>query len=321
VIPQTSPLAAYLDHRADIDGAVQRVLASGWYLQGVELKAFEAEFARFLGVRHAIGVASGTDAIELALRAAGVKPGDKVATVSHTAVATVTAIEAAGAVPVLIDIDARSFTMDPERLDEAMRAEPSGFRAVVVVHLYGRAANMDAVGRLCRQNGALLVEDCAQAHAATIGGQRVGTFGDAAAFSFYPTKNLGALGDGGAVVTNDDAVAAAVRTLREYGWTQRYRSDIPGKNSRLDEIQAAVLRVKLAHLDDDTARRRRVAAFYDGALAGCDGLSLPEPDPSHVYHQYVVRTPERDELLRHLGAEHIGTLVHYPYAVHSPRST
>jgi dTDP-4-amino-4,6-dideoxygalactose transaminase len=314
-VPQCDPKAAYLEHQAAIDAAVRRTLDGGRYVLGPEVRAFEQEFARYLGSEHACGVASGTDAIELALRACGIASGDLVATVSHTAVATVAAIERCGAVPLLVDVDLATQTLDPGRLELALRNAQGRLRAVVLVHLYGRAADVAQIRALCDRHEAVLVEDCAQAHGAAVLGRRLGTWGDAAAFSFYPTKNLGALGDGGSVVTRDRGTAERIAALREYGWRERYVSESCGMNSRLDELQAAVLRVKLAHLDADNARRRAIAAAYDAGLQDC-ALQLPLPDASHVYHQYVVRTPARAELSAHLAARGIGTLVHYPLPVH-----
>lgn len=317
-IPQTSPLASYRAHKEEIDAAIARVLDSGWYILGKEVDAFEQAFAAYLGVQHAIGVGNGTDALELALRACGVGPGDVVYTVSHTAVATVAAIGRCGATPAFVDIEPDTYTMDPQSLTQALeRGAPGRPAAIVPVHLYGHPADMEAITAIARRNGLRVVEDCAQAHGAAIDGQKVGAWGDLAAFSFYPTKNLGALGDGGAVVSNDAELAEHVRLLREYGWRERYVSAVQGYNSRLDEIQAAVLRVKLRYLDADNAKRRAIAARYDALLA--DGpLRLPvvRPGATHVYHQYVVRTTARDELRAHLQARGIGTLVHYPVPVH-----
>ena len=245
-------------------------------------------------------------------------PATPCVTVSHTAVATAAAIESCGAAPVFVDVDPRRFTMDPGDLERTVRSSRMpAVKAVVPVHLYGHLADMDAICEVARRHGLRVVEDCAQAHGSALEGKKAGTFGDAAAFSFYPTKNLGALGDGGAVVTGDPGVADTVRLLREYGWKDRYVSAIPGGNSRLDEIQAAVLRAKLPHLDADNEARRALAAVYDSRLRG-GGVELPSSAPGceHVYHQYVIRTPGRDALracLRDLG---IGTLVHYPVPVH-----
>ena len=317
-VPQTDPRAGYLSHRAGIDAAVHRVLESGWYIQGNELEAFEQEFCAYLGLRHAIGVGNGTDALELALRACGAGPGDLVFTVSHTAVATVAAIELAGATPVLVDIDPVTYTMDPESLRLALAHPPAGTpKAVIPVHLYGQVADMPAILGLARESGLTVIEDCAQAHGATLSGRIAGSWGDLAAFSFYPTKNLGAIGDGGMVATDDAGLAERVRLLGQYGWRERYVSDIPGGNSRLDEIQAAILRVKLPHLERENESRRALARTYTALLDGA-GLCLPEvpPHATHVFHQYAVCLPRRDELRAHLQQSGVGTLVHYPVPVH-----
>lgn len=335
-IAQSNPGAGYLACKAELDQAIHQVLDSGWYILGCEVEAFESEFAAWTGVRHAYGVGNGTDAIEIALRACGVGSGDAVFTVSHTAVATVSAIERTGAAAVLVDIDPVTYTMAPESLECAIAAltgKASGLRAkaVVPVHLYGTPCQMELILAIARRYGLQVVEDCAQAHGAGIyesaqgGGiacfskkvTKCGSVGDAAAFSFYPTKNLGALGDGGAVVTECPDLADRVRLLRQYGWKQRYISEIPGGNSRLDELQAAVLRVKLRHLDEGNHRRRQIAELYTRELEGL-GLMLPVVRASivHVFHQYVVRTTCRDDLQGHLKQQGIGTLIHYPLPVH-----
>jgi dTDP-4-amino-4,6-dideoxygalactose transaminase len=319
-VPQANPGAGYRALKAEIDAAVARALESGWYILGQEGKAFEAEFAAWLGQGTAVGCGNGTDAIALALRGLGIGPGCAVATVSHTAVATVAAVEMVGAVPVLIDIDPVHYTMDPAELAEVLARPPAGLppiKAVLPVHLYGQPADLPALTTLCRQYGVALIEDCAQAHGARFAGQRVGTFGDAATFSFYPTKNLGALGDGGAVVARDPAVAARIGALRQYGWRQHYISDDIGVNSRLDEVQAAILRVKLAHLDAQNARRRAIAAAYDEALVG-SALTPParRAGAEHVFHLYVARTRDRDAIQARLREVGIGTGIHYPVPVH-----
>ena len=315
-IPQTTPLAAYRVSRARIDRAIARVLTSGRYVLGPEVEAFEREFAAYIGCRHAVGVGSGTDALVLALRALGLPPGTLVATVSHTAVATVAAIELAGLTPLLLDIDPAIYTLAPPAL---ARAFAGGRRvgAVIAVHLYGQAADLDALVPLARLHGATLIEDCAQSHGAMLGGRRLGSIGDVACFSFYPTKNLGAVGDGGAVLTSDHDLAVRLRELREYGWRERYVSAVPGMNTRLDPIQAAVLRVKLPGLDRANARRAAIAARYDRGLAKT-GLGLPvrRSGATHVFHQYVVRTPRRDAMRAVLDRAGIGTAVHYPVPVH-----
>lgn len=320
-IPQCDPKANYLAHRAEIDAAVSGVLASGWYILGKEVTAFEAEFARYIGVGAGIGVGSGTDALLLALRACGVGPGDGVITVSHTAVATVAAVEMAGATPILVDIDPVTYTLDAEKLADLLDHYPADFppaRAIVPVHLYGHPADLPAIMEIARRHGLHVIEDCAQSHGAGWEGRTTGAWGDMAAFSFYPTKNLGALGDGGIVVTDREDLAERARLLRQYGWRQRYISEIPGINSRLDEMQAAILRVKLRALDAENSRRRQIAAIYDRELAAA-GIELPavRAEVSHVYHQYVVRTPRRDELQQFLRGQGIGTLIHYPQPVHS----
>lgn len=312
------PLAGYLAHRAEIDAAVARVLASGSYIHGPELAAFETEFAAWLGAAGVAGVANGTDAIELALRALGIGPGDRVATVANTVTATAAAIVATGAEPVFVEIDPETMLLDPEAL-AALLGSPNGrgVRAVVPVHLYGQACDMPRVMEIARSHGLRVVEDCAQAHGATVGGRKAGTFGDLAAFSFYPTKNLGALGDGGAVAGNDAAALERVRRLRQYGWQTRYVSEEHGRNSRLDELQAAILRVQLAHLDAGNRRRSEFAALYGTELAGLP-LQLPvvAAGRTHVWHQYVVRTPRRDDLKGRLEVEQIFCGVLYPVPVH-----
>ncbi len=313
-IPFVDLKAAYEAHQAELDTAVTRAVASGWYILGPEVAAFEAAFAAYCGVAQAVGVASGTDAVLLGLRALGVGPGDEVISVAHTAVATIAAIELAGAKPVLVDVDPATLTLDPAQLAAAITSRT---KAVVPVHLYGHPADMAAILPLARQHGLAVLEDCAQAHGATVNGQRVGGLGDAAAFSFYPTKNLGALGDGGAVITRHDDVAERLRQLRQYGWRERYISDVAGYNSRLDELQAAILRVKLAHLDADNGRRQQLAARYHQQLAGLP-VQLPPVRPSagHVFHLYVIQCNQRDELAVFLKEWGIGTAVHYPVPVH-----
>lgn len=317
-IPQTDPRAGYLEQKAEIDAAIARVLASGWYILGSEVEAFEAAFANWLGVDHAVGVGSGTDAIELALRACGIGAGDLVFTVSHTAVATVAAIERAGAVPVLIDIEPGGFTMDPAALEAALRNPPPGRPAAVMpVHLYGEPAELAAILELARAYGLRVIEDCAQSHGASYRGRPTGSFGDIACFSFYPTKNLGALGDAGMTATDDPRLATALREIREYGWRERYVSAIAGINTRLDPIQAAILGARLPRLAEDNTRRQAIATRYHEGLARLP-LSLPRPraEATHVYHQYVVRTAARDALREHLRAARIGTGIHYPAPVH-----
>jgi hypothetical protein len=317
-IPQTDPRAGYLAQHTEIDAAIRRVLEGGQYILGPEAAGFERAFEEWLGVGQAIGTGSGTDAIELALRACGIGAGDLVFTVSHTAVATVAAIERAGAVPVLVDIEPGSFTMDPAALEAALHRPPPGRPAAILpVHLYGEAADLAPLLEIARTRGLRVIEDCAQSHGALYRGRMAGSFGDFACFSFYPTKNLGALGDAGMVTTGDPALAAAAREIREYGWRERYVSAVSGINTRLDPIQAAILNVKLPQLAADNARRQAIGARYDDALADLP-LKLPcqHADRTHVFHQYVVRTPERDQLREHLRAVRVGTGIHYPVPVH-----
>ncbi len=319
-VPQANPGAGYRALRGEIDAAVARALKSGWYILGQEGRAFEAEFAAWLGCSAAVSCGNGTDALALALRGLGIGPGAAVVTVSHTAVATVAAIEMVGATPLLLDIEPDFYTLDPTELEEVLAHPPAGLppiRAVIAVHLYGQPAALEAILATCRRHGVPLVEDCAQAHGATFAGRKVGTFGSVATFSFYPTKNLGALGDGGLVATGDAELGARVAALRQYGWRTHYISDEVGVNSRLDELQAAILRVKLQHLDEQNARRREIAATYDSALAAST-LRPPARRGSseHVFHLYVLRVPQRAELQARLRSEGIGTGIHYPSPVH-----
>jgi len=293
--------------------AIDRVFARGWYVLGPEVEAFENEFAEYLGIDHAVGVANGTDAIELSLRAAGIGRGDEVITVAHTAVATACGIERSGAMPVFVDIRPDDYCIDPKAIPVAVTSRT---RAIVAVHLYGQPARLKELRELADRLGLLLIEDCAQAHGARYAGKLVGTFGHLAAFSFYPTKNLGAFGDGGAVVTNDSAMAARLRRLRNYGQTDRYRhEDAGGFNSRLDEIQAALLRVSLRRLDKDIAERQRLADRYLGRLR-LPALPCSAPGTDHAYHLFVVRHPDRDTFREGMRRRGIETLIHYPTPVH-----
>ncbi|MBL6456255.1 DegT/DnrJ/EryC1/StrS family aminotransferase [Belnapia sp. T6] len=320
IIAQADPGAGYRAQQAEIDAAVARALASGWYILGKEGEAFEQEFAAWLGTSRAVGCANGTDALALILRGLGIGPGCTVATVSHTAVATVAAIEMAGATPLLLDIDPDTYTMDPDELAAVLEDPPPGLppiRAAIAVHLYGQACDLGPMLAACERAGVVLIEDCAQAHGATLGGRKLGTLGRAAAFSLYPTKNLGALGDGGVLATDDFELAERIGAIRQYGWRERYVSSLVGVNSRLDEIQAAILRVKLPRLDDGNARRQAIAAAYDAALAG-GPLSPParRADAGHVFHQYVLRSPDRAAMQSRLRADGVGTGIHYPVPVH-----
>jgi dTDP-4-amino-4,6-dideoxygalactose transaminase len=300
--------------RPELDAAMAEVLDAGRFVGGGPVERFESEFAAWVGAEYAVGVASGTDAVELALRAAGVGEGDEVITVANTCVPTVAGIESSGATPVLVDAEPGSMTIDPERVSAAVGPRT---RAIVPVHLYGRCVDMDAVLAIAADHALKVVEDCAQAHGATWRGRAAGTMGDAAAFSFYPTKNVGALGDAGAVVTGDAEIAAETAALRSYGEFERYESARRGTNSRLDTLQAALLSVQLRHADTWLERRREIAAQYTVALA--DTSLAPPADPDggiHAYHLYVVAVPDRSELRARLSEAGVETLVHYPKAVH-----
>lgn len=300
------------DLRREIREALEGVLDEGWFVLGRQGEAFEEEFARYCGVAHCVGVGSGTEAIHLALLACGVEPGDDVATVALTAVPTCSAISFAGARPVFVDVDPRAFTMDPNRLEAAITPRT---KAILPVQLYGQCADMDPILEIGRRRGIPVIEDSCQGHGAEYRGTRTGSMGAMAAFSFYPTKNLGACGDGGAVTTDDPELADRLRLLRNYGQRKRYYHERKGFNSRLDEMQAAILRAKLPHLEGWNEERRRKAALYDGLLRG---VVLPHQADyaRHVYHLYVIRSGRRNDLQRHLAEEGIGSLIHYPVPVH-----
>ncbi len=300
------------DDAADVRQAIDRVIARGWFVLGPEVSAFEEEFASASGAARAVGVGTGTDAIALILRALDIGPGDEVITSPLSAAYSALAVIMAGARPVFADIDSLRMTMDPDRIADLVGPRT---RAILPVHLYGQPADMAAIARVAARYNLAIVEDACQAHLATAGGRPVGTIGIAGAFSFYPTKNLGALGDGGAVVTNDAALADRVARLRNGGQTDRYHHQEPGINSRLDDIQAAILRARLPRLRGWTERRRALAARYRSRLAGAPVELLPERDPGHVYHLFVVRTGERPALQAHLAAHGIETLIHYPVSI------
>jgi dTDP-3-amino-3,4,6-trideoxy-alpha-D-glucose transaminase len=299
---------------AAVTRAIDRVIERGWFILGPEVEAFEQEFAAASGAAYAIGVGTGTDALALTLRALGIGAGDDVITTPLSAAYSSLAVMMAGARPVFADIDPARLTIDP---DEIERAVGPRTRAILPVHLYGQPADMAAIERIAARHNLAIVEDCCQAHLATAGGRAVGTIGVAGAFSFYPTKNLGALGDGGAIITSDRAVAERLRRLRNGGQTDRYHHLEPGVNSRLDEIQAAILRERLSRLRGWTDRRRALAARYRARLAGAPIDVPPELDPGHVYHLFVVRSPARRELQAHLAARGIETLIHFPVPIPS----
>ena len=300
--------------RVEIDEAINRVLTSGRFILTEEDEAFEDAFASYCTTTYAIGDASGTDAITIALQAAGIGPGDEVITAPNTCVPTIVGIEHAGAVPVLADVDPVTYTLDPEQVERRLTGRT---KAILPVHLYGQPADVDALLRVAEPRGVLVIEDCAQSHGATLGGRRTGSIGAAAAFSFYPTKNLGALGDGGAVVTSDRAIAERAKLLRNYGERHRFEHVLRGWNSRLDALQAAVLGAKLPHLDASNSKRRALAGVYGDAFAG-SSLTTPveAPGREHVYHLYVVQTDGRDAFRERLQSEGIGTAVQYPTPIH-----
>ncbi|WP_298885718.1 DegT/DnrJ/EryC1/StrS family aminotransferase [uncultured Bradyrhizobium sp.] len=317
-IELSAPGAAYLQYKAEIDQSLEKVLASGRYLIGPELTKFEQEFAAFVGSTFCVGVASGTDAITLALSSLNVGAGDAVITASHTAVATVSGIEASGAVPILVDIEADTYTIDPVRLELAIRhySKAYSIKAVVAVHLYGMPCALEELLLICKEHKLLLVEDCAQAHGATYNGRAVGTFGAAGAFSFYPTKNLAAFGDGGAITFDQSPAAQKALALRQYGWDETRISNIRGTNSRLDEVQAAFLRIRLKKLANEIVRRREIAETYNTELPS-EIVAPPLRHPvTHAYHLYVINTEHRAKISQALSDDNIGWGIHYPAPIH-----
>jgi dTDP-4-amino-4,6-dideoxygalactose transaminase len=314
-VPFLDLKAPYAELREGLDAASRRVMESGWFITGGELKAFEEEFAAYCGARHCVGVGNGLDALHLILRALKIGEGDEVIVPSNTFIATWLAVTQAGATPVPVEPDPRTYNLDPSAIEAAITPRT---RALLPVHLYGQCADMDAIREVAAPYGLKVIEDAAQAQGATYRGRRAGSLADAAGFSFYPGKNLGALGDAGAVVTDDDALAEEIRRLRNYGSRRKYVHEAKGFNSRLDEMQAALLRVKLAKLDEWNARRRRAAERYVQELEGAPDLTLPSaPEWAEpVWHLFVVRHPRRDALREHLEASGVGTLVHYPIPPH-----
>jgi len=314
-VPFLDVKAINLAHEDLLKSAFDRVLHSGWYILDQEVKAFEQEFAAYCGVKHCIGVGNGLEALHLILRAVEIGPGDEVIVPANTYIATWLAVTYAGATPVPVEPDVRTYNIDPNRIEEAITPRT---RAILPVHLYGQPADMDPILEIAGHHGLKVIEDAAQAHGATYKGKRTGSLGDAAGFSFYPGKNLGALGDGGAVTTNDDILADKVRVLRNYGSHKKYFNEVRGFNSRLDELQAAFLRVKLKNLDAWNEKRKRVAACYLRELAAKPELILPFiPDWAEpVWHLFVVRTEGRDGFQQHLKAQGIETMIHYPVPPH-----
>lgn len=313
-VPFLDLKSPYAELKDAIDEAVSRVVSSGWYIGGPEVEQFEADFAAYCGAAHCVGVANGLDALHLTLRALDIGAGDEVIVPSNTFIATWLAVSQCGATPVPVEPVEATYNIDPARIEAAITQRT---RAIMPVHLYGQPADLDPILEIAREHGLRVIEDAAQAHGSTYQGRRIGGHGDAVAWSFYPGKNLGALGDGGAVTTNDQHLAERLRMLGNYGSRTKYVNEVRGYNSRLDPIQAAILAVKLAHMDDWNARRGAIAAQYLDELADT-GLILPHvPNwASPVWHLFVVRHPQRDELQRRLGEAGIGTLIHYPIAPH-----
>lgn len=308
-VPFVDLQAQYRSIKDEIDLAIAQVLHDASFVGGPIVEAFERNFARYIGSKHCIGVANGTDAISLVLRALGIGPGDEVITAANSFIATSEAVTSVGARVVFVDCDPSTYTIDAGRIEQAVTPRT---KAIIPVHLYGRPADMDAVMSIARRHGLRIIEDAAQAHGALYRGRRVGTLGDCACFSFYPGKNLGAYGDGGAVTTDDDALALKIRMYANHGRTQKYDHEFEGYNSRLDSIQAAVLDVKLRHLEQWTERRREIARQYDAGLGDIVTVPAVPTDARHVYHLYVVRVPRREEVMEFLKRKGIGTGIHYP---------
>ena len=314
MIPFLDLKAPYLELKPELDEAIARVVSSGWFIGGAEVEQFESEFATYCGATHAVGVANGLDALHLALRAMDVGPGDEVIVPSNTYIATWLAVSQCGATPVPVEPDARTYNIDPALIEAAITSRT---KVILPVHLYGQPADMDPILAIARKHGLRVLEDGAQAHGARYKGQRLGAHGDAVAWSFYPGKNLGAMGDGGAVTTNDAQLADRIQVLRNYGSRVKYVNEVQGYNSRLDPLQAAILRVKLAHLDEWNARRSAIAARYQVGLADC-GLTLPfVPEcAAPAWHLYVVQHPQREAMQKALSEAGVGTLIHYPIPPH-----
>jgi dTDP-4-amino-4,6-dideoxygalactose transaminase len=313
IIEYESLARSNLAFMQELETAAARVIRSGWYVLGQEVSAFESEFAHYVGSKHCIGVANGLDALILSIEALDLPKGSDILVASNTYIATILAVLRAGHRPVLVEPELETFNMDPARLLQAMTVKT---RAICVTHMFGKACRMDAIGAFAREHGLRVVEDCAQSHGARLSAQMTGTFGDAGCFSFYPTKNLGALGDAGAIVTNDDVLADRLRHTRNYGSKQKYVNRYVGVNSRLDEMQAALLRVKLRHLDVMTAHKRALAKIYFETLPECLGKPVRRPDEYDVFHIYGIRYSQRDELRQFLLDRGVKTEIHYPIPPH-----
>ena len=314
-VPFLDLRSLYIELKDEFDATFRRVMESGWYILGQEVDSFETEFATYCESKHCIGVANGLDALHLIVRAYGIGPGDEVIVPSNTYIATWLAVTHAGATPVPVEPDERTYNIDPAKIEQAITPLT---KAIMVVHLYGQTADMDPINAIATKHGLKVIEDCAQAHGARYKGRRAGSLGDAAGFSFYPGKNLGAIGDGGAVVTNDHELAERIKVLRNYGSKIKYHNDVVGFNSRLDELQAALLRVKLGKLDEWNERRKRIAAQYLDQFTSYTNIVLPFvtdwADP--VWHLFVIRVKKREEIQKKLAEAGIGTMIHYPIPPH-----
>jgi dTDP-4-amino-4,6-dideoxygalactose transaminase len=309
--------STYARKKTEIDQAIERVLNSGWFILGQEVEKFERDFAAYLGSRYAIGVGNGLEALQIALMALDLKPEDEVITTAHSAVATALSIKAAGAVPVFADID-EYFHLDPADVERKITPKT---KAIIPVHLYGQPCDLGRIMAVAKKYDLALIEDCAQAHGAEYQGRKVGTFGSLGCFSFYPTKNLGAFGDGGAIVTDDEKLAEKCRLIRNYGQKNRYEHEVYGINSRLDELQAAILSVFLPDLDKSNQKRKELAEVYRQELADCSEIKLPmvRSEAKHIYHLFVIETENRDQLQEHLKGQGIPSLVHYPIPIHKQK--
>lgn len=322
MIPVSDPKRGAADLREEIVSAMTRVVDSGWYILGGEVSSFEEKFARYIGVKHAISVASGTDALTLSLMALGIGTGDGVITVPNTAFPTAAAISRAGGRPIFVDVDPKSRTMDPNLVGELLKSGNSGvkgdgeIKGIIPVHLYGQPADMDAINDLAKKHGLFILEDCAQAHGTLYRGKKAGTMSDMAAFSFYPTKNLPALGDAGMIVTDSDELAGRAKSLRNYGQREQYIHEEVGMNSRMDDLQASVLSLRLKNLDRDNGRRREIAQRYNENIEGDFILPREMEYAHHVYHLYVIETKERKALIEHLKRGGVGFGIHYPRSIH-----
>ena len=314
MIPVTNPHAQYLKNKKAIDLEIKKVLENKIYINGKNTKKFEKNFAKYIGTKYAITVANGTDAIELALRALGINQEDEVITTTHTAVATISAIKSSGARPVLADINEKTYNINTDHLKKLLNKKT---KAIVAVHIYGNSTNLDAIMKFCKKNKLYLIEDVSQAHGAKYKNKRLGSYGIISCFSCYPTKNLSAVGDAGIIATRSVRLANKIKMLKEYGWKERNFSQIHGRNSRIDEIQAAILNLKLKFLDKNNNKRRKIASIYNKELKNLD-LIIPttEQNSEHVFHLYVIRTKKRNQLIKFLKRKKINTSIHYPYPVH-----